>query len=147
MPTWVKTSCIIISWVSPEQIRVKHRSSNCEILVHVSIQIITRYGCVLLWLAYLNLMESSIMNIISRGNSHVIVPNAAINGHLKLTFLKGRHRFDAISTSKLEVYIYFELGEFSSYLFLDAVNLNLIIFNAWWILNERMFYCLIILFT
>ena len=30
--------------------------------------------------------------------------NAAVNGHLELTLLKGRQRFDAISTSNLEVF-------------------------------------------
>ena len=30
--------------------------------------------------------------------------NAAVNGHLELTFLKDRQRFDACSTSNLEVY-------------------------------------------
>ena len=29
---------------------------------------------------------------------------AAVNGHLELTLLKGRQRFDAILTSNLEVY-------------------------------------------
>ena len=47
--------------------------------------------------------------------------NAAVNGHLELTLLKVRQRFDAISTSNLEVYKFqdwwiltyfiFELGE------------------------------------
>ena len=30
--------------------------------------------------------------------------NATVNGHLELTLLKGRQRFDAVSTSNLEVY-------------------------------------------
>ena len=30
--------------------------------------------------------------------------NAAVNGYLELTLLKGRQRFDALSTSNLEVY-------------------------------------------
>ena len=30
--------------------------------------------------------------------------NAAINGHLELALLKGRQRFDTVSTSNLEVY-------------------------------------------
>ena len=30
--------------------------------------------------------------------------NAAVNGQLELTLLKGRQRFDAVSTSNLEVY-------------------------------------------
>ena len=30
--------------------------------------------------------------------------NAAVNGHLELPLLKGRQRFDAVSTSNLEVY-------------------------------------------
>ena len=32
-------------------------------------------------------------------------------------------------------------------LFLDMVNLHLIIFEAWWILNERAIYCFIIFFS
>ena len=30
--------------------------------------------------------------------------NAAVNGHLELPLLKDRQRFDAVSTSNLEVY-------------------------------------------
>ena len=71
--------------------------------------------------------------------------NAAVNGHLELTHLKGRQRFAAVSTSNLEVYK-FGIGESSPILFLDMVNLHLIIFEAWWILNERAFYCFIIFF-
>ena len=71
--------------------------------------------------------------------------NAAVNGQLELTFLKGRQRFDAISTSNLEVYKFRERWIFT-YLFLDVVNLNRIRSNERWILNERAFYCFIILF-
>ena len=59
---------------------------------------------------------------------------AAVNGHLELTLLKGRQRFDAISTSNLEVYkfrdwwilTYFisELGESSPYNIWRMVNLE-----------------------
>ena len=38
-------------------------------------------------------------------------------------------------------YINFGIGESSPILFLDMMNLHLIIFKAWWILNERAFYC------
>ena len=41
-------------------------------------------------------------------------------------------------------YINFGIGESSPILFLDMMNLHLIIFKAWWILNERAFYCFII---
>ena len=34
----------------------------------------------------------------------VPLPNAAVNGQLELTLLKGRQRFDAISTSNLKLY-------------------------------------------
>ena len=34
--------------------------------------------------------------------------NAAVNGHLELTLLKDRQRFDAISTSNLEVYEFWD---------------------------------------
>ena len=54
--------------------------------------------------------------------------NAAVNGHLELTFLKGRQRLDAISMSNL--LINFGIGESSAILFLDMVNLHLIIFEA-----------------
>ena len=35
-------------------------------------------------------------------------PNAAVNGHLELPLLKDRQRFDAISTSNLEVYEFWD---------------------------------------
>ena len=35
---------------------------------------------------------------------HIKYVNATANGHLELTLLKGRQRFDAVSTSNLEVY-------------------------------------------
>ena len=41
-------------------------------------------------------------------------------------------------------YINFGIGESSPVLFLDMMNLHLIMFKAWWILNERAFYCFII---
>ena len=60
--------------------------------------------------------------------------NAAVNGHLELTLLKGRQRFDAISTSNLEVYKFrdwwiltyfiFGLGESSPYDIWSIVNLE-----------------------
>ena len=34
--------------------------------------------------------------------------NAAVNGHLELTLLKDRQRFDAVSTSNLEVYKFWD---------------------------------------
>ena len=41
-------------------------------------------------------------------NSNIVLNqstlNAAVNGHLELPLLKDRQRFDAISTSNLEVY-------------------------------------------
>ena len=55
---------------------------------------------------------------------------AAVNGHLELPLLKDRQRSDAISTSNLEVYN-FGIGESYPMLFLDMVNLHLIIFEAW----------------
>ena len=33
---------------------------------------------------------------------------AAVNGHLELTLLKGRQRFDTVSTSNLEVYKFWD---------------------------------------
>ena len=70
---------------------------------------------------------------------------AAVNGQLELTLLKGRQRFDTVSTSNLKVYR-FRDGESSPSLILDEVNLYLIKFKERWILNERAFYSLIILF-
>ena len=76
--------------------------------------------------------------------------NAAIITYLELTLLKGRQRFDAISTSNLEVYkfwdwwilscINFGIGESSPNLLLNMLNLYLVKFEAWWILNERAFF-------
>ena len=43
-------------------------------------------------------------------------------------------------------YINFGMGESSPILFFDMMNLHLIIFEAWWILNKRAFYCFIIFF-
>ena len=71
--------------------------------------------------------------------------NATVNGHLELTLLKGRQRFDAIS-SRILRYINFGIGESSPILILDMMNLHLITFEARWILNERVFYCFIIFF-
>ena len=61
--------------------------------------------------------------------------NAAVNGHLELTLLKVRQRFDAISTSNLEVYKFwdwwiltyfiFGLGESSPNNIWSAMNLEL----------------------
>ena len=73
---------------------------------------------------------------------------AAVNEHLELPLLKDRQRFDTVSTSNLEVSveslgigpINFEIGESSPISFLDMVNLHLLIFEAWWILNEHAFY-------
>ena len=44
-------------------------------------------------------------------------------------------------------YIHFGIGESWLILFLDLVNLHLIIFEAWWILNGRAFYCFITFFV
>ena len=43
-------------------------------------------------------------------------------------------------------YINFGVGESWPNLLLDMVNIHLIVFEAWWNLNERMFYCSIIVF-
>ena len=72
-------------------------------------------------------------------------PNAAINEYLELTLLKGRQRFDAISTSNLEVHKFWDWC-ISPNLFLNMMNLYLVKFEVRWILNERAFYCFIILF-
>ena len=70
--------------------------------------------------------------------------NAAVNGYLELTLLKGRQRFDAISTLNLEVHKCWDWWIFT--LFLSMVNLYLVNFEARWILNEQTFYCFIIVF-
>ena len=56
--------------------------------------------------------------------------NAAVNGYLELTLLKGRQRLDAISTSNLEVYKFLEFNESSPNLFLNMMNLYLVKFEA-----------------
>ena len=43
-------------------------------------------------------------------------------------------------------YINFGIGEHSPYLFLDLMDLHVIISEVWWILNDRAFYCFIIFF-
>ena len=63
-----------------------------------------------------------------------VCPYAAVNGHLELTLLKVRQRFDAISTSNLEVYkfrdwwiltyVIFGLGESSPNNIWNKVNLE-----------------------
>ena len=55
--------------------------------------------------------------------------NAVVNGYLELTLLKGRQRFDAISTLILRC-INFGIGESSPNLFLSMVNLYLVNFEA-----------------
>ena len=42
---------------------------------------------------------------------------AAVNGHLELTLLKGRQRFDAVSTSNLEVYKFRDWWIFTYFIF------------------------------
>ena len=44
------------------------------------------------------------------------------------------------SRRRILSYINFGIGKSSPVLFLDMMNLHLIIFKAWWILNERAFY-------
>ena len=55
---------------------------------------------------------------------------AAVNGQFVTHLLKGCQRFDAISTSNLEVYK-IGIGESSPNLYLDMVNLYLMIFEVW----------------
>ena len=64
-------------------------------------------------LHFLTLKRCTLRKIINMGNlfqkgttqrSAYLNVNAAVKGHLELTLLKGRQRFDAISTSNLEVY-------------------------------------------
>ena len=43
--------------------------------------------------------------------------NAAVNGHLELTLLKGRQRFDVVSTSNLEVYKFQDWWIFTYFIF------------------------------
>ena len=70
---------------------------------------------------------------------------AAVNGHLELTLLKGR-QVSTPSRRRILRYINFGIGGSSPILFWDMMNLHLIIFGAWWILNERAFYCFIVFF-
>ena len=69
-----------------------------------------------------------------KGSRMIRSDNAAVNGHLELTLLKARQRFDAISTSNLEVYKFrdwwiltyfiFGLGESSPNNIWSTVNLE-----------------------
>ena len=69
-------------------------------------------------------------------------PNASVNGHLELPLLKVRQRFDAVSTSNLEVHIYrdwwilthfiFCYGESSPYHIWGLVNLERTRFLSEW---------------
>ena len=43
--------------------------------------------------------------------------NAAVNGHLELPLLKDRQRFDAVSTSNLEVYKIRDRGILTYFIF------------------------------
>ena len=47
----------------------------------------------------------------------MLVINAAVNGHLELTLLKGRQRFDAVSTSNLDVYKFRDWWIFTYFIF------------------------------
>ena len=58
-----------------------------------------------------------IMPEISSFKVIVLPANAAVNGHLELTLLKGRQRFDAVSTSNLEVYIFRDWWIFTYFIF------------------------------
>ena len=88
------------------------------------------------WLMYFkwsSLFYVSCVEQILPTRSHEM-SNAAVNGHLELTLLKVRQRFDAISTSNLEVYKFrdwwiltcfiFGLGESSPNSIWSTVNLE-----------------------
>ena len=70
----------------------------------------------------------------------------AVNGHLELPLLKDRQRFGAVSTSNLEVYKFRDWWILTYFIFGHG-DLHLIIFEAWWNLTERAFYCFIIFFV
>ena len=71
--------------------------------------------------------------------------NAAVNGHLELTLLKDRQRFDAVSTSNLEVYKFRDWWILTYFIFgHDESSTNYIWSKV--ILNERAFYCFLIFF-
>ena len=65
------------------------------------------------------------------------LPYAAVNGHLELPLLKGRQRFDAVSTSNLEVYKCWDWWIFTYFIFGHSESsLN----NIWSMVNlERTF--------
>ena len=58
--------------------------------------------------------------------------------------LKDRQRFDAVLTSNLEVYKFRDWWILTYFIF--GHGESSLIFEAWWILNERAFYCFIIFF-
>ena len=49
------------------------------------------------------MVDMDSLNLLVKSHNRTAQSNAAVNGHLELTLLKGRRRFDAISTSNLEV--------------------------------------------
>ena len=82
---------------------------------------------------------------------------AAVKGHLELTLLRvvkdstpSRRRREGVSWGstpsrrRILRYTNFGSGESSPILFLDMMNLHLIIFEAWWILNERAFFIVLL---
>ena len=66
--------------------------------------------------------------------------NAAVNGHLELPFLKDRQRFDAVSTSNLEVWKFRDLWILTYFIFGHGESSPN---NFWSMVNlERMCYLL-----
>ena len=64
--------------------------------------------------------------------SFSVLFNAAVSGYLELTFLKGRQRFNAVSTSNLEVYKFRDWWIFTYFIFgLDESSPD----NIWSMVN------------
>ena len=84
-------------------------------------------------------------SVIQRNIMHYQNAYAAVNEHLELTLFKSRQRFDAISTSNLEVYKLRDWWIFTYVIFGhdESSPNNICKFEAWWILNERTFHCFI----
>ena len=95
---------------------------------------------VIRWRYVVVFMEQSrnnyVINVCFTYNTYLLMTYATVNGYLELTILKGvKDSDDAISTLNLEVYKFW-IGESPHNLFLNMVK-----FEALWILNERAFYC------
>ena len=99
-----------------------------------------KFGSVFELLVGIRLRENASNGQTNRKYGRALKTNAAVNGHLELTLLKVRQRFDAISTSNLEVYKFRDWWILTYFIFgLGESSPN----NIWSMVNlERMFVLL-----